>query len=152
MVRVNTYRAELNADRLPSLVKESGKNYEIPRVIDSQEKAVMVFNEVLNLSNRAEEVLSMLALDNSRKIIGVFLVSQGTLGWSLVHPREIYKRALLCGASSIILAHNHPSGETKPSAQDMKATQAAKEAGELMGVPLDDHLVIGLGSYSSLVH
>lgn len=78
------------------------------------------------------------------------MVSKGNLNSSIVHPREIFKRAVLNNAASIICMHNHPSGDPTPSQNDIDITKRIDEAGELMGIPLLDHVIIGDGTYISL--
>jgi DNA repair protein RadC len=77
------------------------------------------------------------------------MVSLGSLTGSLVHPREVFKGALLSSAASVILLHNHPSGDPKPSAEDREVTRKLVEAGKLLGVPVLDHVIIGERSYYS---
>lgn len=88
-------------------------------------------------------------LDTRQQVLGWELVSVGTLSASLIHPREIFKGALLNNAAGIALAHNHPSGDSSPSAEDREATRRVQRAGELLGVPLIDHLIIADTSYFS---
>lgn len=82
-------------------------------------------------------------LNTKNKVIGYHLVSIGTLNSSLVHPREVFRPAIIAGANSIILAHNHPSGDTTPSNEDMKLTLRLDEAGKMVGVVVLDHVIIG---------
>jgi DNA repair protein RadC len=91
----------------------------------------------------------LLALDGGRKVSGAFEVSRGTLTSSLVHPREIFQRAILAGAASIIIAHNHPSGALTISEQDRDVTRRIEDVGELIGIPLDDHLIVAESGYVS---
>lgn len=81
-------------------------------------------------------------------VIGVNTVSIGTLTASLVHPREVFKVGILLGAAAVIVGHNHPSGDQAPSAEDREATRRLQRAGELLGIPLLDHVVIGHGHFS----
>lgn len=74
---------------------------------------------------------------------GVCVVSIGTLSASLVHPREVFRPAIVAGAAAVIVAHNHPSGDTAPSSEDKDATRRLASAGTLLGVPLLDHLIVG---------
>ena len=78
------------------------------------------------------------------------MVSVGTLNKASVHPREVFKTAILSNAASIMAFHNHPSGETTPSQQDIQLTNRLYEAGELLGIKLLDHLIIGDGTFTSL--
>ena len=91
----------------------------------------------------------MLAMDARNKVLAINLVSLGTLTASLVHPREVFKPAILAGAAGIVVAHNHPSGECRPSAEDRAATHRLKRAGEIIGIPLLDHVVVPQDSFYS---
>lgn len=78
------------------------------------------------------------------------MVSTGSLTASVVHPREVYKIAIQKSAYSIIVLHNHPSGDPSPSKEDIQITERLKKVGELIGIPLLDHIIIGDGIYRSL--
>jgi DNA repair protein RadC len=88
-------------------------------------------------------------LDARSNVLGYETVSIGTISASLVHPREVFKGALLSNAAAIIIAHNHPSQDTSPSPEDKEATRRIQKAGELLGIPLLDHLVLGDSSFFS---
>lgn len=96
-----------------------------------------------------EEFWSVL-LDARNRAIGLAQISVGCLTWSVVHPREVFGSAVRMGAGAIIVAHNHPSGDAEPSMQDIEITQRLAKGGELLGIPLLDHLVCGQGGYVSL--
>jgi DNA repair protein RadC len=103
------------------------------------------------LGNTTVEQVLVLHLDTKRSLIGVHVVSQGTLDAALVHPREVFKVALLANAASVILAHNHPSGDPTPSEEDLVLTKRLAACGVLLGVAVTDHIVIGQdGAYCSL--
>ena len=148
-MRINTYQVKLNEDRKSELVKERSINYGESTVVDSPQRAAEIFERIFDLSNQAQEFFCLLALDGARRVSGAFEVSRGTLTSSLVHPREVFQRAILSGAASIIIAHNHPSGLLMVSEQDQMVTQRIKDAGELMGIPLDDHIICGGGQFTS---
>lgn len=95
-----------------------------------------------------EEFL-VVPLDGKNQVLGFHVVSVGSLTASLVHPREVYKLAILENAAAIIVVHNHPSGDPTPSAEDQAITQRLKQAGELLGINLLDHVIIGDGRYVS---
>ena len=78
-----------------------------------------------------------------RRLIRVERISQGTLDTILVHPREVFKRAIMVNASAVVLTHNHPSGDPTPSPDDVKLTNRMREAGRLIGIELLDHVIIG---------
>ena len=149
-MRITTYTTRLDGDRITGLVKESAKNYEGSRIMDSPESAAAIFESVFDLSNRTQELFCMAALGGGREVKGVFEITRGTLTSSLVHPREVFAPAMLAGAASIIVVHNHPSGFLNISEQDREVSRTIKQAGELLGIRLDDHLVIGAdGSFAS---
>lgn len=85
----------------------------------------------------------VLLLDTKNKVIGINTVSIGTLNSSLVHPREVFKPAILASAAALILAHNHPSGDPKPSREDIEVTKRLIEAGGLLGIQVLDHIIVG---------
>ena len=82
-------------------------------------------------------------LDTRNRIIAVFLLIKGVLDASLIRPREAFQRALMAGAAGIIIWHNHPSGDTTPFSYDIKATERMVVAGNIMGIPLYDHIIVG---------
>lgn len=84
----------------------------------------------------------LLTLDGANRLISNTTIFQGTLNQSLVHPREIFAKALEDRAASIIVAHNHPSGTAQPSAEDLETTAKLKEAGELLGIKVLEHIIV----------
>ena len=88
----------------------------------------------------------VLLLDTQNQIIGIHTVTVGTLDASLIHPREIFKPAILANAASVVLAHNHPSGDPSPSAEDRAVTRQLRSAGSLVGIEVLDHIIVGDGS------
>lgn len=95
------------------------------------------------------EVVLLVLLDNKGHLLGERIISQGTVNASLLSPREIFIQALKFDASSIILIHNHPSGDATPSKQDRIITRQIYECSKLMNIPLIDHIIIGDHTYSS---
>lgn len=89
-----------------------------------------------------QEVFLLLTLDTKNKITGVTEITRGLLDRSHAHPREVFKPAILASASKIIVCHNHPSGNTRPSLQDVSLTRDLVEAGKLLGIPCVDHIII----------
>jgi len=89
-------------------------------------------------------------LSTKNHVLAVELVSLGTLTASIVHPREVYKPAFLHSAASLLVAHNHPSGDPTPSPEDQEFTRRLAQAGELLGIRLLDHLILGDDTYVSL--
>ena len=92
----------------------------------------------------------MLLLDGRHRLLRHELVSQGTLTASLVHPREVFRPALRESAAALLLVHNHPSGDPTPSAEDREVTARLVRAGELLGIPVLDHVVVAERGWSSL--
>jgi len=110
---------------------------------DSKDVA-KVFLDLLALEDKIDqdkEHFYVMHLDIRSRVKLVELVSLGTLNASLVHPRETFRRAIMHGSASIIVAHNHPSGEVEPSDEDTKTTKMLFEAGSLLGISLIDHII-----------
>lgn len=103
------------------------------------------------LENKEREVFMVLFLDNQHRLIKKEEMFLGTINCAPVHPREIVKSALYCNSAAIILAHNHPSGNAKPSNADRQITTKIKQACELIEVQLLDHFIIGKGDYFSFL-
>ena len=96
------------------------------------------------------EVFKVLLLNRANRLIKEVTVSEGTLDASVVHPREVFREALLEPASSVILIHNHPSGNAAPSEEDLRITKQLVEAGRLMGIKVHDHIILAGESHRSL--
>lgn len=96
-----------------------------------------------------QELFYVVYLDNGKKYIDKKLLFQGTVNFSLVHPREVFKEAYLLSSSYIICIHNHPSGNATPSKNDIELTHKLKQIGDLHGIILLDHIIIGKGNYYS---
>lgn len=96
-----------------------------------------------------QELFYVIYLDNQKKYIDKKLLFKGTVNYSLVHPREIFKEAYMLSASGIICIHNHPSGNSSPSSNDIEITKKIKDIGILHGINLIDHIIIGNGNYYS---
>jgi DNA repair protein RadC len=114
--------------------------------------AGQVFELFRDLSRETKEHFVALHMDNKNRINCYDTVSIGSLSASIVHPREVYKSALLSSAAAVIFLHNHPSGDTTPSREDMEITQRLKEAGELLGIRVLDHLIIGDSGFYSFTN
>lgn len=141
-----------NKDRIPglkvSLVRDAG----IPlssSVVDDAKSAASVARGFVPEGEEREHFMVIL-LDARRNVKGVSVVSIGTLSASLVHPREVFRPAIVAGAAGIVVSHNHPSGDASPSPEDRDATNRLKRAGDLIGIPVLDHVIIGAqGSFYS---
>lgn len=101
------------------------------------------------MRHQEKEVVLLLLLDSKLNLIEEYLVSLGTAKASLLSSREVFVEALKCRACYLMLLHNHPSGDPHPSGQDVSITQKIKEAGELMDIPLLDHIILGDNRYMS---
>ena len=129
------------------LVKESSFLYQTLTISSPKDAYEMIKDQLQDL-DREQFIIACLNTKNEPTNISV--VSVGTLNKAIVHPREVFKTAILSNAASIMAFHNHPSGETTPSQQDIQLTKRLYEAGELLGIKLLDHLIIGDGSFTSL--
>lgn len=99
----------------------------------------------------AKEQFVVILLNNKNKVIGTEVVSEGSLSSSIVHPREVYAPAILHHAAAIMVAHNHPSGDPKPSIEDEEVTRLLLRSGKVLGIPMIDHVIIGDGNYYSFL-
>ena len=147
MCNLITYRMEQDESRHPCLVTEQVLNY-TSSIVTSPEQAVDMANHVYRMVYLAEEMVCLLTLDSKGEVLGIFRVSQGTVNASLCNPREIFIRALISGASSIIVLHNHPSGDPSPSDRDMMVCERLSKVSDIMGVRLNDFIIIGETYYS----
>ena len=125
------------------LVRESSVLYK-DRTIDSPADSVNLLEQFLKDEDR--ERFMVLCLDTKNQPTAIHTVSIGTLNSSVVHPREVFKVAILANSNAIILGHNHPSGLTDPSRQDVEVTQRLVEAGKVLGIEVLDHIIIGSNS------
>lgn len=125
-----------------SLVREpASKPYESRRRMVSGSDAAALLRVFLGDDPR-ERVVAIY-LDAQNVAIGIHDVSVGTAGGAMVHPREVFGPAIALAASALIVAHNHPSGDPTPSSEDKAITQRLRDAGELLGIQLLDHIVMG---------
>ncbi|MGH7442259.1 MAG: RadC family protein [bacterium] len=99
--------------------------------------------------NSGREQVVVLALDSRRRVRASEVVSQGTLTQSLAHPREVFRTAVKLGAAALVVGHNHPSGDPSPSQDDHAMTRRMREAAEVLGIPLVDHVIVGDGRFHS---
>ena len=115
--------------------------------IDSTADAGVFLNSRMRHLDR--EHFNVLLLNSVRAVIALGNISIGTLDSAAVHPREVFKQAIRHSASMVILAHNHPSGACSPSEQDIQTTKRMIEAGEIVGIPVIDHIIVGENMYYS---
>ena len=102
----------------------------------------------LDRLERNKEHFFLISLNTRNKVKFVELVSIGTVNASLVHPREVFRRSIITGATSVIICHNHPSGDAEPSQEDINITKRLIEAGKIIGIEVLDHIIIGTKSVS----
>jgi DNA repair protein RadC len=101
------------------------------------------------LQDEPTEVFAILCLTTKHRVIAYHEVSRGTLDSTLVHPREVFKAALLANAAAIIVCHNHPSGDPTPTIDDVEVTRRLAASGQVLGIELLDHIIVGDGRYYS---
>ena len=124
------------------MVKERSVMYQ-SRYITCSRDVVNMVNEHLKMDKLDRESLVIIAVDAKCRPTHISIISMGSLTASIVHPREVFKVAIMSNAHSIIAVHNHPSGNAEPSSEDYQITKRLKEVGLIMGIPLIDHIVIG---------
>ena len=150
-MRLTSYNVKINREtNRTELIKEKAINYSTCKKMQSPKLIVDALNSFLDLQNMAEEYVYLLTLNTKSDITGIFEISHGTVSNCIVTPREIFNRALMIGATGIILVHNHPSGYPEPSYEDLCITRRIKQAGELIGIELLDHIIIGENNFISL--
>ncbi len=122
-----------------TLVRE-GRAIPAPESIQTSEGAVRLLRPLFDGLDR--EQFLVCGLDAKHRLIGINIVSTGSLTLAIVHPREVFKPLILMNAGAWLCAHNHPSGDMTPSSEDRVLTKRLREAGELFGIPLLDHLIL----------
>jgi DNA repair protein RadC len=117
-------------------------------VLDSPDKILPLLADI---RDKKQEYFVCLTLDGANRLIKRRTITIGTLTASLVHPREIFAPAIEDRAASVIVAHNHPSGNLEPSAADREVTERLKDAGSLLGIPLVDHIIVTKDNFQSMI-
>ena len=117
------------------LVREAGKE----RVVSPAD----VYRMCADTADLAQEAFLVISVDSKNNLLNRHMVGLGILDTCLVHPREIFRAAILDGAAAILLAHNHPSGDPTPSAEDLRITKQLVQAGQVIGIKVLDHIVLG---------
>ena len=131
------------------IVRERRAGYGSLTRVRSSADVYAAFKERFAQVDREEFLV--LVLDAKNAVLGFNLVSVGTLTSSLVHPREVFKPAILGNAAALILIHNHPSGDPAPSAEDLHITRRLREVGAVFDIKVLDHIIVGDGRYVSFV-
>lgn len=117
------------------------------KVVRSPEDVYKTYNCIF--SEAPVELFVVLHLSSSNSVTAFEIITKGILNSSLVHPREVFRSAIIQNAANVILAHNHPSGNPEPSAEDIQITKQIVEAGKIIGIPITDHIIFADGKYCS---
>ncbi len=144
------YRAATPKEVVTAASRQIGKLFGRGSLLKSPENAAEFLT--LKLAAKDHEVFCVLFLDTKHRVVAFEEHSRGTIDQAAVHPREVVKAALGHNAGAVILAHNHPSGDTTPSAADKNITARLKDSLALIDVPVLDHFIIGDGFYSFAQH
>jgi DNA repair protein RadC len=151
-MRGNTIHDLLDSvrDERVDLVREIAARYGEKRILgQSFNSARQVYEHYrIRLGTAKQEEFHVLILDNKHRVIEEKMITLGTLTQSLIHPREIFAPAIELRAASVILIHSHPSGDPKPSQQDIEITKRLSDVGEIMGIKVLDHVIIGDNYFS----
>lgn len=146
-MRITQYKTVLTEDRKVKLEKEKSKNCPmIDSTINSPDKVLSVARDFLRMHEDSEEHAYMLCLNTKLVLTSVFQISHGTVNGAMMGAREIFQKTLLANAVNIIVMHNHPSGDCNPSIEDIKVTERLVKAGDIVGVSVMDHVIIGGGN------
>jgi len=151
MTRENLFKRSVYARQLEVVsrrvkIAESETPY-LDRVMQSPEDVYKCFKNVFQ--EQPAELFLVIHLRTNNAVNAFEIVTKGTLNSSLAHPREVYRSAILQNAASIIAAHNHPSGNAMPSQEDIQITKQLVEAGKIIGIPLNDHVIFTEERYYS---
>lgn len=149
-MQIPFYDTRISDEGTTILVKEKSMYYETA-VLNSPEGFSKMIQTLIPIDKLAEEHCYMAAMNCKCHIIGLFFLSKGTVNTSQLSPREILIRALLVGASQIVVFHNHPSGDATPSKEDIAATKRIQDACKLIRIYLTDHIIIGRSNYFSFL-
>ncbi len=150
-MKIQKFSVVLDGDGRNILEEDYSRDYNGSDRLDTPAKIVAVMEEVFRLSDRAEEYMYLICMNAGCKPVCLFEVSHGTHDSALVGIREIFVRAMLCGASDIVVVHNHPDGLAEPTRQDLRVTERIKEASDLMGILFCDQIIISRDYYFSFM-
>ena len=150
-MRVIKYKTILSEDQKAVLEREMSVNYPgLNRKMNSPTNVMTLARDVLRMHELAEEYLYMICMNTKLELISVFELSHGNVNSSIFSVREMFQKALLANAVSIIIMHNHPSGDPTPSKEDITVTERMVEAGKLIGINVLDHIIVGRPMFISL--
>ena len=139
MYRIPIYTVTLVRERTQAVDKKR---------ISSPTDAYKILNEFIGDTDR--EHFIVLLMDARNTVRGIHIASIGSLNAAIVHPREVFKSAILANSAGVILCHTHPSGDTAPSSEDLALTSKLVKAGELLGIAVFDHIILGDNCFLSL--
>ena len=127
-----------------TLVRDRHMQFEQKGLLNSQDAQEVLRKLIQTQGQMDREQFCVILLDSKNRIIGLNIVSTGDLSSATVHPREVLKPAILANASSMILCHNHPSGDLTPSSEDIAVTKRIVKAAKIMGITIHEHLIISI--------
>jgi len=110
-----------------------------------------IFKEMRDIKNWEKEVFVGFFLDSENRIISREIIAIGILNACIIHPREVFRTAIIRNANSLIITHNHPSGNVTPSAEDIEVTEKLKKVGEIIDIKLLDHIIVTKDNYYSIM-
>lgn len=145
---ITSYRTEIDDSYRTIVVKEKEIEYD-ETLYCNPVKIVEMMNSAFKLDRLAEEHFYLLCMDTKCRIIGVFELSHGTANWSIASTRDVFMKALMVGSVAIVLVHNHPSGDSTPSVEDIQVYKRNQEASKLMNIEFIDFIIVGRNQYTS---
>ena len=128
---------------------ETIKIYEVSKRPTTNTSAE-VYKLMKDIKDNEQELMMLLCLDSRNRVISRNIITIGGLNSSIVHPREIFRTAIMNNANTIILVHNHPSGLSEPSPDDIEVTQMLVKASKIIGIDILDHVIVGHDNYTSM--
>ena len=139
------HNTDYTMDELLQMVREKALDYNVSKITSAGD----VYHALAEYSTQNQEHFMLITLDGASKVIEQRVIFIGTLNQSLVHPREVFRPAILDNAAGVIIAHNHPSGTLEASRADIQVTTRLKEVSKLVGIELLDHVIISSQGYYS---
>ncbi|MEH7114546.1 JAB domain-containing protein [Neobacillus niacini] len=130
--------------------KIEGGYYHIPEACNSPERMYDTIIELTDAARETQEIFGVISLNTKMKVLSCTIIHKGSVNSSIVTPRDVFKEALTAGATSIAVFHNHPSGDSFRSSEDIEVTKRLHEAGKIMGIDLVDHIIVGDDEFYSL--
>ena len=149
-MRITKYDTRINRiNNRPDVIKEKSVNYSGFQKLDNPSAIVQVMNDLFDVENLTEEHMYMLTTNVKLNFNGVFEVSHGGMSSCALSPKDLLSKAILCGAYGIVLLHNHPSGYSLQSSDDVNFTKRMNACCELLDLEFFDHIIVGYGEYLS---